>query len=310
MSASTERGRRHGIALLIAVVICAVVGVCVLALWRGSMGAARAATLESSISRAESLADSALVRAAESTASGAWRSLELPGQMMVAGSDTRAGSRWRADVGRVGWGTLALRGVADMHSGARGVMSHVERRSVVPLNAPFPMPESPLIGALAWSIDAAATINLPLAVGAEAICRPSGAVIAAARHPFPMAVDSLRLPLIDPDTVRDSLVGAFRLTGGRITRALRITGMLVVDTEVVVAADLRVTGVLVVRGSVHPAGGRLDVTGAVVSGDVNGGPSGLGAGDRVRYDACAIRRAVARVTSPGPTRTWTTMTVF
>lgn len=310
MSDSIDRTGRRGIALLIAVVICAVVGVCVLALWRGSMGAARAATLESSIARAEAIGDSALVRATVAMDGGAWRSLELPGQMLVAGSGIRAGARWRADVGRVGWGTLVLRGVGDTRSGARDVMSHAERRSVVPLRAPLAMPESALTGALAWSVDAAATIDLPLAIGAEAICRPASAVIVASRHPFPMAVDSLRLPLIDPDTLRDSLVGAFRLTHGRIRSPLRFTGMVVVDTEVMVEADLRVTGVLVVRGSVHPAGGRLDVTGAVVSGDANGGPSGLGAGDRVRYDACAIRRAVARVTSPGPTRTWTTLTVF
>jgi hypothetical protein len=84
----------------------------------------------------------------------------------------------------------------------------------------------------------------------------------------------------------------------------------VADSDLVVQADLRVTGVLVTRGSVRPAGGRLDVTGAVVSGDVGSGPSALGAGDRVRYDACAIRSAVARVTSPGPTATWTTLAVW
>lgn len=310
MSARTERLGRRGIALLIAVVICAVVGVCVLALWRGSMGAARAATLESSIARADALADSALVRAIVAVDGGAWRGLELPGQMMLAGADARVTARWRADVGRVGWGTLVLRGVADTRSGARGVMSHAERRSIVPLRAPFAVPDSPLTGAVPWSIDAAATIDVPLAIGAEAVCRPAGAIVVEARHPFPLAVDSLRLPLIDPDTLRDSLVGAVRLTGGRVTHPLRFTGMVVVDTELVVEADLRVTGMLVVRGSVHPAGGRLDVTGAVMSGDTNGRTSGLGAGDRVRYDACAIRRAVARVTSLSPTRTWTTLTVF
>jgi hypothetical protein len=166
-----------------------------------------------------------------------------------------------------------------------------------------------LTGVLPWNLDPGATVEIPVAAGVELRCRSSGVVVTA-RHAFPVLVDSLRLPLIDPDTLRDSLVGAFRLTLGRITRPVRVIGMLVADSELWIDADLRVTGVLVARGSVHPAGGRLDVTGAVVTGDAGGVASGLGAGDRVRYDACAIRSAVERVTSPGPTRTWTILPVF
>jgi hypothetical protein len=310
MSAHIERPHRRGVALLIAIAIGAVVGVCVLALWRESASATRAVTLESAIERADALADSALVRATAIVDSGGWTRLSRPGETVLFASASTRATRWRAESGRVAWGTLVIRGVAEVRSGVRGVWARSERRSIVPLRAPLPMPEAAVTGVQPWIVAAGATLDVPPAVGAEVVCRGPAGATASARHPYPVAIDSVRLPLVDADTVRDSLVGAFRLIRGRIARPLRITGMVVVDTEVVVDADLRVTGVLVARGSVHAGGGRLDVIGAVVSGDSGGGPSGLGSGDRVRYDACAIRRAVARVTSPGPTSTWTTLRVF
>lgn len=310
MSGRIERERRAGAALLIAVVIGAVAAICVLALWRASASAARSITLEASTARADALADSALVRAASLVDSGGWQSLSLPGAMLQAGAARTAVTRWRADVGRVGWETLVVRGLGEVRSGVPGVWSRRERRSVVPLRAPLAVPDAALTGVELWSIAGGAIVDVPVAVGADIACRRASGATVTARHPFPAAINSLRLPLVDPDTLRDSMVGAFRLVRGRITHPLRFNGMVVVDTELVVEADLRVQGVLVVRGSVQPAGGRLDVTGAVVSGDAGGGRSGLGAGDRVRYDACAIRSAVARVTSPGPTATWTTLRVF
>lgn len=301
---------RRGVALLLTIVIAVVVGMCTLALWRASAAATRTFTLEAAGPRSDALADSALARATAEMAIGGWRILGRPGEMRVIASGTSRLTRWHADVGRVTWSALVIRGVGVVRSGARGVSAHADVRRIVPLVAPMPVPDAALIGVAWWSIDAGASVEVPVASGAEVACRSSGGVVASARHPFPVAVDSLRLPLIDPDTVRDPLVGAFRLTRGRITRPLRVVGIVAVDTELVVEADLRVTGVLVARGSVHTAGGRLDVTGAVVTGDMGGGPSGLGAGDRVRYDACAIRRAVERVTSPGPTSTWTILPVF
>ncbi|MDZ7632771.1 MAG: hypothetical protein U5K74_15900 [Gemmatimonadaceae bacterium] len=116
--------------------------------------------------------------------------------------------------------------------------------------------------------------------------------------------------MVDPDTVTDSLVGAFRLTRSRLSVPLRVTGMVVLDSELFLEADLRLTGVLIARGSIRHVSGHLIVTGAVVAGDAGGGHSGLGPGDRVRYDACAIRRAVEHVTSPGPAATWTHLTPF
>jgi hypothetical protein len=130
------------------------------------------------------------------------------------------------------------------------------------------------------------------------------------RAAIPAGLGRWALTALDPDTVRDTLVGAFRLTRPAIGIPLRVTGMLVTDTDLLVGADLRVTGVLIAGGSIRTAGGRLDVTGAVVAGDSSGGQSRLGAGDRVRYDACAIRGAVLPLTSPGPAATWTTLRLF
>jgi hypothetical protein len=113
---------------------------------------------------------------------------------------------------------------------------------------------------------------------------------------------------IDADTVTGPLTGVFRLTNPNLTHPLFVVGMVVLDSELLVQADLELVGVLVTRGAIQHAGGRLQVTGAVLAGDAGGGHSGLGAGDR--YDACAVRRAVERVTRAGPGATWTTVPLF
>jgi hypothetical protein len=301
---------RSGFALLLAVVIAAVVGIGVLALWRSTAAATRAISLEASTTRSDAVADSARTQTMMVLDSGGWRLLHSPGDWRLVASDSTRVGRWRAEIGRIAWGALIVRGLASAPGGVRSVSTRADHRTIVPLVSPIPFPDAALTGVAMWSIDPAALVDIPVAAGREHLCRAVSGARASARAPLPRAIDSIRLPVIDPDTLRDSVVGAFRLATGRIRTPVRVTGMLVVDTELVVEADLRVTGVLVARGSVRPAGGRLDVTGAAVSGDAGGGTSALGPGDRVRYDACAIRSALEHVTSRGPTATWTTLNVF
>jgi hypothetical protein len=124
-------------------------------------------------------------------------------------------------------------------------------------------------------------------------------------RPWPPRFVPSVLPLIDPDTVRDTVRGAVRIAGPALTRPLQVRGMLALDSDLEVGADLHVSGVLIARGSVRSSGGQLTVIGAVVTGDAGGGHSALGSGDRVRYDGCAIRRALEHVTVPGLSATWT-----
>ena len=168
---------------------------------------------------------------------------------------------------------------------------------LVPLQSPLAMPASALTAPAPWVNAAGASASVPVPSADERACRTGVTPTVASVGVYPdSVVAALPLVPVDPDTVRDSLAGAFRLVRGVIRRPLRIEGMVVVDTDLVVGADLRLAGMLVVRGSVLAAGGRLDMLGAIQSGDAYGGHSGLGATDLVRYDACAIRHAVERVT--------------
>ncbi len=311
MSVRTEPRCNRGTALLIAVAISAIVGVCVLALWRSAAGAGRGDTLERATVAAASQADSARTLAYALLDAGAWRRLPLPGDTATIASGVTARGNWRTDIARLGWQTVLVRGVAIRRSGVPSVWARADRRTLIPLLTPLGMPTAAITGANAWIVDPAATVELAAATGPELQCRPAGQPPATSgQAPFPVGLDALRYPAIDPDTVRDSLVGVFRLTGRRLTRPLHVEGMLVLDSELLLEADLRLTGVLVARGSILTAGGRLTVTGAVISGDTGGGRSGLGPGDRVRYDACAIRRAVERVTRLGPSATWTHLSLY
>jgi hypothetical protein len=310
MSAHTDSPTRRGFALLLAVVISAVVGIVVLALWHGSAASTRAITMESASAHTAAIADSARLRAMQFVDSGGWRLLNTPGTWRLVSADSTRTSQSRAEVGRIGWNSLVIRGEAATTSGAPGTPSRADHRTLIPLGAPIRFTDAALTGAQDWTVDPGATVSVPLAVGSEIGCRANSAARTIARAPFSATIGAIRLPMIDPDTLRDSLIGAYRLANPRLSSPLRVTGMVVIDTELTVEADLRVKGVLVVSGSVHPRGGRLDVTGAVISGDAGGGPSGLGAGDRVQYDACAIRRAVELVTSRRPTATWTILNLF
>ena len=310
MSPDTERPRRHGSAILMAVVISAVVGISVLALWRGTAAGRRAIALEAETTRSAGVADSVRLRALAFIDSGGWKRLQSPGDWQLVAFRTAGGTTWRAEVARMTWMTILVRGSTETPGGARGVTARADHRTLVPLISPIDFTDAALTGAAPWLVDPAATVDVPAAVGREQLCRATSGAQAIARRPLSAAISAMRLPIVDSDTLRDSLVGAFRLSTGLVRTPLRVRGMVVIDSEVTVEADLRVTGMLVARGSVHPAGGHLDVTGAVVTGDAGGGSSGLGAGDRVRYDACAIRRAVDMVTSRGRTATWTTLNVF
>lgn len=310
MSDTSDHSTRRGIALLLAIVTCTIVGLCVLALWHASTATARAIALESAIASAESLADSARMLGIRAIDGGAWRSLAEPGSSQRVAHSRTSSRASDADVGRMGWMTLVVRGTSGVRSGVAGITAHADRRTIIPLLAPLDIPRAALTGVQPWSIAPSALVEIPTASGRELRCRPLGSIADAAQSPYTTTLDLRRIPVVDPDTVRDSLTGTWQLARARLSRPLIVRGLVVIDQDIEIGADLRIVGVLISHGSIRPAGGHLDVTGAVVSGDVTGGASVLGAGDRVRYDACAIRSAVERATSPAPTGTWTTLSVF
>lgn len=307
---SARREDRRGIALLAAVVVAVVVGVAVLALWRGVAASRRVDRLDASAADVAGVADSALAAALQGVDAGAWRGLR-PGASQQVGTGGSGRASWRAWVGRSGWGTVVARGAGEGPSGVPRVPARADGRAVVPLEAPLPMPVAALTGVHHWLVDPAALVVVPAPDSGEVRCRDGVIPIPEASSTFPDSVlTTLGLVPLDPDTVTDSVRGAVRLVRGQVTRVLRINGMVVVDTDLVVGADLGLTGVLVVRGAVRGGGGRLEVSGAVVSGEGYGGQSGLGPLDWVRYDACAIRRAVEWVTRPAGIRRRTSFHLF
>ncbi len=309
MSPRRDCRNRSGAALLFAIVISAVVGIAAMALSQAAADTRRSATLESAGARASAVADSARSLAFAAIADGGWRVLTTPGTAYQVAAGPTAHGNWRVHIGRTGWLTLLVRGTASIASGVPGVSASADSRAVVPLLAPLEVPRSAVTGAAPWSVATGATIDISGAAPTEIICRDGDTVTPTRLAPAP-DLSGVSLPAVDPDTVTDSLVGAFRLTRSTVSQPLRIRGMVVVDTDLHIGADLELTGVLVSRGSVHPAGGRLDVVGAVVAGDAGGGASGLGPLDRVRYDACAIRRAVEQVTHPASGAAWSTLRLF
>jgi len=301
---------RRGIALLLAVAITSVVGLCALALWRTSAGSSRALVLERARTRAEGLASDGMSRALQQVSIGAWRALTLPGAHMSIDSTHTGRGHWRATLGRPTWSALLLRVRSETASGARSVRAQRDERILIPLLAPIEIPAAALTGDRPWLVPSGATVEVPPATPQERACRRNIVPVVKRTATRGSAPPHDVLVALDADTITRPLVGSFRLTKATLTSPLRVTGMVVLDSDLVIAADLQLSGVLFVRGSIHPAGGQLDVTGAVVAGDSLGGHSGLGTGDRVRYDACAIRRAVDLVTRPAPSATWTRMSLF
>lgn len=310
MSARTDRVSRRGAVLLLAMVVASVLALCVAALWRTAARAHRMSALDAGIGAAAIAADSAALAALWSVDSGVWRRLAQPGDTLTIVRRVLPRGWSTSELARIGWGSLLIRGTGAMRSGVPQVLSAAEKRIVIPLVPPVPMPAGPLTGGTGWLVDPGAAVVFSPVTSAESRCRPTSVAVAAVIHPFPAGFDAGRFTQLDPDTVTDSLTGAFRLTRGVLSRPLGVTGMVVTDSALLVGADLRVTGMLVVRGSIRPGGGQLDVTGAVVAGDAGGGNSGLGPADRVRYDACAIRRAMERMTRPGAPATWTHLRLF
>lgn len=309
MCAPRDPGRR-GIALLIAVAVTAVVGLCTLALWRTSAGSSRALLLERARTRAGALTSDGMTRTLQQVSTGAWRTLATPGANRTVDSARSGRDNWLASLGRPTWSTLLVRVRTETASGARAVGAHRDERVLIPLLASIPIPVAALTGERAWSVPTDATVEVPVATPAERVCRRDIVPVVsriAARGAAPRPVD---LVALDADTVTQPLVGSFLLRNSTLTSRLQVNGMVVIDSGLVLRADLLLMGVLFVRGSIYPAGGLLDVTGAVVAGDSLGGNSGLGSGDRVRYDACAIRRAVDLVTRPAPPAMWTRMSLF
>jgi hypothetical protein len=275
MSALTERrpspGTRRGVALLLALVTLGVLSVCLLALWQTRAGALRSDRLRAAVLRRSTQADSMLALGVDAVHSGAWRGLTQPGVWIRTHQHHATDAHLTTTVARLGWGTLLVRGLATGRSGV-------------------------------WRVPAVATAS-PL----EQQCRDGVLPQVSRLDSMAVALDPTQVTLLDPDTVSTPLVGVFRLIRDRIRRPMVVTGMVESVTGLFVEADLQIVGVLVAQGSVQPAGGRLDVTGAVITRDSGGAGSELGHGDRVQYDACAIRRAMERATRPAPAVTWTSV---
>lgn len=311
MSAPIDHRRaRHGVALLSAVVITTVMAVAIVSLWQVAAAARRSARWFTSVESAAALADSSMSVGLRSVADGHWRSLSAPGAVLVAADVHSQRSTSTVSVGRVAWSALLVRAQSISRTGTLRLPSRADRRMLIPLTVPMQLPRAALTTGQPATIATGASVDVPFAGTDERVCRDGQAAVASRTGPW-VAVPALQaLPAVDPDTVRGTLVGAYRLTRATVGVPLTVHGMVELDTDLFIGADLRVTGVLLVRGSIRPAGGRLEVTGAVIAGDSTGGHSGLGSTDRVRYDACAIRRAVDQLASPVPTGGWTSLRLF
>lgn len=311
MSALTERrpspGTRRGVALLLALVTLGVLSVCLLALWQTRAGALRSDRLRAAVLRRSTQADSMLALGVDAVHSGAWRGLTQPGVWIRTHQHHATDAHLTTTVARLGWGTLLVRGLATGRSGVRRVPARADQRLLIPLRAPMRLPEAALTGGTSWTVHAGATVGVATASPLEQQCRDGVLPQVSRLDSMAVALDPTQVTLLDPDTVSTPLVGVFRLIRDRIRRPMVVTGMVESVTGLFVEADLQIVGVLVAQGSVQPAGGRLDVTGAVITRDSGGAGSELGHGDRVQYDACAIRRAMERATRPAPAVTWTSV---
>ena len=305
MSVTDPATRRPGIALLLVLITMATATVCALSLWRTAASAARAAHRYASATAAEGAADSLASLAAESVRLGTWRAMQVPGHTLPLASDSTPRSSLRSSSARLGWALIATRGQAALTAGAPHTQARAETRLLIPLAPPMPMPTAALTGGAPWITRPGAVVSLPPAPPAERICAETATADSVAIRSWRFADSLLLRPPVDPDTVTDTLRGFIRLTGPRLTRPLNVVGMLALDSDLMVEADLFVSGVVVVRGSVVPSHGRMVVIGAVLSGDVNGTHSELGSDSRVRYDACAVRRALDLATTPVLPRRWT-----
>ncbi len=83
-------------------------------------------------------------------------------------------------------------------------------------------------------------------------------------------------------------------------------GVLAVDHDLIVHDTLRLRGMLLVRGALDASSGRLEVDGAVLVRGQTTRATRIGSGSTIRYDQCALRRAIAAIATPetGPFRQW------
>jgi hypothetical protein len=241
----------------------------------------------------------------DAVTAGGWRRLAFPGDWLTTHHARSASAERSTAVARLGWGSLLVRGLVTRRTGVPRVEARADQRLLVPLLAPMPMPSAALHGAQPWTVLPSADLGSVVPTPAERRCRDGIVPQRSSTDSVPVALDATQVTLLDPDTVSAPLEGVYRLIHGRIRRSMVVRGVVESVTGLSVGADLQIVGVLVAQGSVQPAGGRLDVTGAVIARDSGGAGSVLGNGDRVRYDACAIRRAVERATRPAPAVTWT-----
>jgi hypothetical protein len=311
MARHAQGAERRGAALLLVIVTTSLTMMLVMTLWHTTARARRALRMERAIATADALVDSVMLEALHHLDSVATSRPAMPGDTLTLRRVAAGAGAAEAGVARVGWQTLLVRTQSVVAGGMRGVRARGERRMLIPLRTPFTMPDAALTGANGWIVPVGALVDVPIAAGIEGRCRDPG--IAAPERRSPFSADSFparHFVALDPDTVSGAFVGAFRLTRDRLMRPLEVTGIVALDSELTLEADLRVTGVLIARGSVRSAAGRLDVTGAVVAGDAGGGQSRLGPLDRVRYDACAIRQALVPVTDLASAVRWTPLHPF
>lgn len=292
MSDTTDRPGRRGSALLPVLIISIVLAVCALSLWRSASSARLASEGDGAMLESGAMAESVLARSAAAAEAGAWRTLPLPGDTSTVTAQFGRTTRRHATLTRLGWSMILARATASLAGGRPGVTARADRRILIPLSAALEVPVAAVTGAEPWVIQPGALVEVPTATPAEARCRENIAPVAQLARSWRVDTSLRRTPAFDADSVRDTIRGLARLGGPRLSTPIAVSGMLVLDSDLTLEADLHVSGVLVVNGSVVPAGGRLDVTGAIVTADIGGRHSELGAGGRVRYDACAIRRAI------------------
>ncbi|MGV3708814.1 MAG: hypothetical protein ACO1Q7_08230 [Gemmatimonas sp.] len=95
--------------------------------------------------------------------------------------------------------------------------------------------------------------------------------------------------------------GARAATGGitfTVRSPSRFQGVLMIDGNLNVEADLDIGGLLMVRGALRDTLGHLRVTGAALIRDEMGLGNHLGIATRVRYSRCALRRALSATGAP------------
>jgi hypothetical protein len=287
---------RRGSTLVLVLVMLAASAMLALALVRSRASDARGVALTRRQLRAAFAADSLADAGMRAIGAGAWRPLRAGD---TAATGVSGDGTWR--LLRPTWGQLLLHLHAERAGGARSVGATVDHRlrfalRMPPLGDPGVALESAESGAPSGVV-VPATRSLH-----ETICLAGR--VASPEGPATWRPDSLPpLPVVDADTVRDTIRGAVRLLRP-VRRPISVVGLLAVDSALVLDADLLVHGLLLVSGPVAGGAGRLSVVGGVRMVGAARTLAALAPSSRIQHDACAIRRAAdtqARVQSAGLT---------